>query len=738
MPNDLRTIFLQSDKETKKRILDGQALVRIQREKSKVDKTFAAQKGKMDKILMGIYYSIKKDSPSQSYLLSDEEKFDLGFSSKQTNDPEEERKETQINNQIFQAIIPEPTLKNFREFYFLTGMINAKAVHGLGQELKQIKESLDPSYDEETKEKLSMLLAYKGESMSQHIQNYTSQMINNMNHERFPGKEFNYDALLSDALEKDIINKLGPENPSPMTVNEFLNLLKATPEERASFLGNYACKPEDRLFDAYEKIHIEQDTVNRRKVNRITDEQARAAKKRQIIVENICDFYVKQMPNVWSREGEDAYKKGLTNTALEEFKDGRRVLGFRSSSEAAFRNEMTAKGIDHRGMLDKTLHDNAILKYRTVTEKTTSGQPLNTKYEPGISEAIAADIPDQKKIERLQVTSGALKKLSSLETVWKYHSSDSKKYTNVVNALKAYNEALARGDGGKIHEERNKLVKYGLAYIDGKETKRREFNGQERFDTVMTLLHKELKAEEFAKIINKINNKRRGKDPVFLSDYEARTQEFVNSSMSMESAIQHQSLDNRKQTLDAAALDTVSEMDALYGPVPQQTNPENNRQSTFTAVGRKGLAEAHKLSVKDYASLTFASALSSPNRKGFLYEEDVLKQENAAIEDGRRAANIALNAYAAGDKTPLANLIRLGIQRLPQETENMSSTRKDCMQEMSDRLISMLDRDPELQKYAMRQGLKEEEIDMARDLNASRNINIQNTERLNSLIDIQV
>ena len=50
----------------------------------------------------------------------------------------------------------------------------------------------------------------------------------------------------------------------------------------------------------------------------------------------------------------------------------------------------------------------------------------------------------------------------------------------------------------------------------------------------------------------------------------------------------------------------------------------------------------------------------------------------------------------------------------------------------------MLDRDPELRKYAMRQGLKEEEIDMARDLNASRNINIQNTERLNSLIDIQV
>ena len=56
---DPRQIFLQSNAQQKKRILDENARKRIQQENRLIDQTLAVQAGTMDKIMMSIYHGIK-------------------------------------------------------------------------------------------------------------------------------------------------------------------------------------------------------------------------------------------------------------------------------------------------------------------------------------------------------------------------------------------------------------------------------------------------------------------------------------------------------------------------------------------------------------------------------------------------------------------------------------------------------------------------------------------------------
>ncbi|MBQ1368469.1 MAG: hypothetical protein IIY45_10365 [Firmicutes bacterium] len=56
---------------------------------------------------------------------------------------------------------------------------------------------------------------------------------------------------------------------------------------------------------------------------------------------------------------------------------------------------------------------------------------------------------------------------------------------------------------------------------------------------------------------------------------------------------------------------------------------------------------------------------------------------------------------------------------------------------MADRMVGMLDRDPELKKYAMQQGLKAEDIKAAKEINAPKFVDLNN-ERRESLGDLQL
>ena len=176
-------------------------------------------------------------------------------------------------------------------------------------------------------------------------------------------------------------------------------------------------------------------------------------------------------------------------------------------------------------------------------------------------------------------------------------------------------------------------------------------------------------------------------------------------------------------------------MDDLYAP--EQKDPEEPLLSTHSAISRITTENEHKLSVKDYSALAFSTSLCSSKRAHLSLDEDILMQNNEAVADGKRAVNNALNDYAEGDKVPLATLMKLGIQMINKEASNQYGNTKNCLQEMADRMVGMLDRDPELKKYAMQQGLKAEDIKAAREINAPKFVDLNN-ERRESLGDLQL
>ncbi|MBO4887970.1 MAG: hypothetical protein J5589_06640 [Firmicutes bacterium] len=734
MPRYTLEDFVSSNEQRKAQILDEQAGTRVQKENGKIDKTYDAQKGKMDKLWMSIYYSIKKDAQRRATsVVSDEEKFQNGLSSRRQSSDAEDNKAAELDTKVIHAIVPEATLEYLRDIHFLVGMTIAKSTHDLAKEQQRIKASLPDTYPEETKQLLSDMLAKNGEGMANLVENYANLMLQTMGEMKAPDqagpvdRQETYDSIMMHLLNEDMKTKLGPGIPPAMTVSQYLDLLKATPEDRASFLQANDCGAEDSLYETFGK-KLDNDPEIKLLQNRAKTDEEKARIRYDQIVTAICSDYAHKMPKAWVNEGSQTYIEGLQNTERKEYENGNRIKNLPDQKRA-----LIQKGVDYNALEKQMLHDNALSTLRTATEKVTSGKRLDMRHQPGIAEAIGANIPTARIRSRLQLTAGALENLKKINPVWKFHKTDSAKYTKFVTALKAYHEALARNDGGKIHDERNKMIKYGLEYIDGKESKRSNSNGQGRFDTVVTLLQEELKEEAFNRLINKINAKRSNNEQVSAAYYKGKKSTYLKNSQKSDRIDQEKSRENRKDDLDYRAQAHLFDMDERYAP--EKRDPEDRWITTLPAVSRIP-TERYHLSVRDYTALAFSSALSSPNRDLFLLEDNILMQKDAAAADGKKATDIAIKAYSEGDKIPLANLLTLGIQKLTQEAQNKNVTEKACMQEMSSRMLNMLDRDPELKKYTMRQGLKEEDIQAAKKIDAP--VAARGHERNESLAEIEL
>ena len=170
MPRYTLEDFINSNEQRKAQILDEQARTRVQKENGKIDKTYDAQKGKMDKLWMSIYYSIKKDAQRRAAsVLSDE---------------------------------------YLRDIHFLVGMTTAKATHDLDKEQQRIKASLPDTYPEETKQQLSDMLAKNGECMANLVDNYANLMLQTMAEMKVPGqavpedRQQTYDSMMMHLLSE--------------------------------------------------------------------------------------------------------------------------------------------------------------------------------------------------------------------------------------------------------------------------------------------------------------------------------------------------------------------------------------------------------------------------------------------------------------------------------------------------------------------------------------------------------
>ena len=102
------------------------------------------------------------------------------------------------------------------------------------------------------------------------------------------------------------------------------------------------------------------------------------------------------------------------------------------------------------------------------------------------------------------------------------------------------------------------------------------------------------------------------------------------------------------------------------------------------------------------------------SKVNYPYAPDAVCQEYfPCVQNGRKMASRAMEAYENGNLKPLAKLIAFGvtdfvaIYKAPTASQYQASVAEICK-----RMSNMLERDPELKKEAFKQGLKQQDLDM--------------------------
>lgn len=96
------------------------------------------------------------------------------------------------------------------------------------------------------------------------------------------------------------------------------------------------------------------------------------------------------------------------------------------------------------------------------------------------------------------------------------------------------------------------------------------------------------------------------------------------------------------------------------------------------------------------------------------YATDAFCKENfPCIQNGRKLASRAMEAYEAGNLKPLAKLIAFGVTDIVATNRGVTAAKfQASAAEICKRMSNMLERDPELKKEAFRQGLQQQDLDM--------------------------
>ena len=185
---------------------------------------------------------------------------------------------------------------------------------------------------------------------------------------------------------------------------------------------------------------------------------------------------------------------------------------------------------------------------------------------------------------------------------------------------------------------------------------------------------------------------------------------------------------NRKAIMDASFRNRIeipegydrgrTRIDGLFAQTRKDL-PEyhgNNALNEITKISSLhraiGAASAdERVSSKDFVALAAGLAGHDTLRTIVAGNPDGIAQVVTDINRGRTEAGMALSLYNSGNKTMLARIIAEQINGFAKEgRKNDPAELKLCYSELGQRMKGMLDRDPELMKKALSEGLKPESL----------------------------
>ena len=743
-------------------------------DENKVQNTKNKQKTVMDKMLFFQVYLAKNRMMESGIYYEEDARKGYGFHRDGKLKDEEDFNGRVYVSDFFKEYIDKSeagtyTIKDAREIYRTWAILGCKNRLEMGREQKKIYDSLPDEYDEKgqrlpeaeqirIKTAKADYLAYgqRGfysnmEFISQETENQIDEYLNYNDTINKNGHN------LQEMIWKDL-----HFNKNTTTFKDVLDHMEFRGEKRKKYLENIGAQSEDELFyDKYRAFLIKNE----------------ASIKLGVKVEDVAESdvilyfkhaYYDAVRSSWIANAIEDFVGNLSLSERKLYETGNKMK-MENGIADEFKKWEAEEGIDKS---DKLYYKTIIDNLKKTSEIIQSGKTFNFTTQPGIAETFNDQIDRDDEhirmvIDRLEATKqghGA------------FHKTNSDKYEKMLSSMKAYIDAVDRNCGGEAAQLKEKMIKNCLSYISGKEKVRDAGFGNERFKNVMALLSKELEPEKFDALLRTVNRKRgfradrpadaNNEDYVTREKYEEYLNDegykFRNETEEAAKKLQNETDHNRIWIPDEYR-DVINAIDGIYGRNPKRAgnmsasifNDEEiqklkNIDDKLCAVGPCN--EGDTLSEKDFVAVSFASAMTpeafektglsskaySPEdnfrMRGNDYTMVLFQEKNSfrsgqyadAIEYGRQNAAEAMKAYKNGDKAPLASILATGIKYLTEETKKFNSLTSEIIgaAEMVSRMAGMVERDKELKKLTLRDGIKEADLNYAKSMKKEAEIYI--------------
>ncbi|MCR5339472.1 MAG: hypothetical protein K6E75_13045 [Lachnospiraceae bacterium] len=394
---------------------------------------------------------------------------------------------------------------------------------------------------------------------------------------------------------------------------------------------------------------------------------------------------------------------------------------------------------------------NTKVSYHGFTKLLTSKTRVYTSVSPGVDEFL-----ERKREEKTDYLSAVIEELESTgggknwDKVVGVHWNNSKAYEKMLSSIKSYQKALKEHSAGYATAYRQNMVLNCLEYIQGKEKVRTHDFGKKRFDAVMTILYKQLDPDsgDFENLLDIINTKRKVKrgdeDYLDVEKYEEKLKSYQDRGKE----IVQQETEKYVTNLSDEYKTRIHAADAVYAIKPEFlpqfykldektkkptvicfTQEQFGKLTPYDDLNLKAIGGQGQLSNKDFAAIAFFGALLPGAYKaagtipdfegnpisdqdgaecfGTMHTYDLIQANNpraligmkvGGMQYGREKAKEAMEAYATGDKKPLAKLLAYGLKFMVNEDKQADTLGANLVLrgEMAGRMLAMLDRDPKL------------------------------------------
>ncbi|SEF93554.1 hypothetical protein SAMN04487934_10587 [Eubacterium ruminantium] len=734
-------------------------------DEKKVDKTKEKQKSVMDKMQFFQIYALKNSMMGLGDAYAPDKRKEYGFHSDGTVKDSENRKLDELKSDFFKEYLDKSnagtlTLKDVKEVFRAWGLLCAKNRLEMGREQKAVYDSLPDEYDSNgerlpeaeqirIKNIKADYLAYGAKgfySSLELVAQDTTVAIDDFFNEEAAIKKNGH--RLKDMIWNDL-----NFNPAKTTFKDVMDHIGFEGSERAEYMQGFNAEENDNFFEKY-KIFLkehEASVIVGVKVEDVADSD---------IINYFRRAYYDTVISRWNAEPVEDFEAGLSESERKLYSIGAKMRTD-GSVPPEFDKWEAETGIAQN---DKMFYKNVISNLKKASDIIQSEKALNSEKEIGISESFKRFMDkDTEYIEMI------IDRLEATKTGHgTFHGSNSEKYEKMLASVKAYKDAVDNNRGGDAKSLKEEMIDRCLKYISGKEKVREADFGNERFKNVMALLSKELEPEKFDELLATVNRKRgfRADRPEDTANENYVTREKYENYLSTEGAAFKKEAEKKytevylKSTADRLHFsenyrDVIEGVEGIYGRFPRRVGvisaerfPDEDLDKLsvideeFVPIGPH--AEKAVLSEKDFATISFAGAMTpaafektgfaskafSPEdnfrMKGYDYTLGLLKEVNpfkaggywAAINHGRMSAAEAMRAYKNGDKAPLANILSTGIRYMTEEAKGIQNVSEDIIgyAEMAVRMSEMLDKDKELRKLALRDGLKEEDINYTKTM----------------------